>query len=190
MRLPSPRIEPLQPDQWDDAQRKVLEPFAQRKQLFNIYTTLGRNPDALTAFLAWGSYVLRRSSLPARERELVILRIGYLCKAGYEWAQHSRLGKQVGLTATVLERIKIGPNSADWNHADRTLLTATDELHRDYFVADSTWQSLSDVFDERQRMDFVFVVGHYTQVCMMLNTFGIQLDADLEVDPDLERFAG
>jgi 4-carboxymuconolactone decarboxylase len=189
MRLLSPRIAPLQPDQWDGAQRKVLEPFADRKQLFNIYTTLGRNPDALTAFLAWGSYVLRRSCLPARERELVILRVGYLCKAGYEWAQHSRLGKQVGLTDIEIERIKIGPNSADWSDTDRTLLTATDELHRDHFVANSTWHSLSNAFDERQRMDFVFVVGHYTQVCMILNTFGIQLDADLSADPDLQRFA-
>jgi len=188
MRLHSPRIVPLQLDRCDAAQHKVLEPFAQRNQLFNIYTTLGHNPDALTAFLAWGSYVLRRSSLPARDRELVILRVGYLCKAGYEWAQHSRLGKQVGLTDMEIDRIKIGPSEAGWSDTDRNLLTATDELHHNHFIADSTWHALSAVFDERQRMDLVFVVGHYTQVCMILNTFGIQLDADLSADADLQAY--
>jgi alkylhydroperoxidase family enzyme len=187
MRLREPRIAALQPDQWNTAQHNVLEPFAERKQLFNIYTTLANNPDALTAFLAWGSYVLRRSSLDPRQRELVILRIGYLCCAGYEWAQHSRLGKQVGLTEVELTRIKIGPQSIDWNSPDRALLTAADELHHDHFVTDATWQLLQSHLTEQQCMDLVFIVGHYTQVCMILNTFGIQLDEGLEPDPDLQR---
>jgi alkylhydroperoxidase family enzyme len=189
VRLRSPRIEPLQREHWNDAQRKVLEPFAQRNQLFNIYSTLGQNPDALTAFLAWGSYVLRRASLPARERELVILRVGYLCRAGYEWAQHSRLGKQVGLTASEVERIKCGSAAADWSDADRTLLVAAEELQHNHFIDDATWQALRCLFTEQQCMDLVFVVGHYTQVCMILNTFGIQLDTDLTADPDLQSFA-
>ena len=41
-------------------------------------------------------------------------------------------------------------------------------------------------FSERQLMDIVFVVGHYTQVCMLLNTFGVQLDPVLRADPDFE----
>jgi hypothetical protein len=36
-------------------------------------------------------------------------------------------------------------------------------------------------------MDLVFIVGHYTQVSMILNTFGIQLDPDLVADPDLQH---
>jgi len=31
-------------------------------------------------------------------------------------------------------------------------------------------------------------VAQYTQVSMMLNTFGVQLDDDLELDPDLCRW--
>jgi alkylhydroperoxidase family enzyme len=187
MRLRTPRIAPIQSGNWNDAQRKVLEPFVERKQLFNIYTTLGHSPDALTAFLAWGSFVLRRSSLDPRQRELVILRIGYLCRAGYEWAQHSRLGKQVGVTDAELARLKIGPEAPDWSTVDRVLLAATDELHRDYFVTDATWQLLQETFNQQQCMDFVFIVGHYTQVSMILNTFGIQLDPDLVADPDLQH---
>jgi alkylhydroperoxidase family enzyme len=187
MRLNAPRITPVQSDHWNDEQRKVLEPFAARKQLFNIYTTLGHNPDALTAFLAWGSYVLRRSSLDPRQRELVILRIGYLCRAGYEWAQHSRLSKRVGVTDAELARLKIGPEAPDWSAVERVLLVATDELHRDHFVTDVTWQLLRENFNQQQCMDLVFIVGHYTQVSMILNTFGIQLDPDLVADPDLQH---
>ena len=189
MRLEQPRIPPIKPGDWDDAQRAVLEPFAKQNRLYNIYSTLGHNPTALQAFLAWGGYVLRKTVLVPRARELVILRVGYLCRAGYEWAQHSRLGQQAGLSADELTRIKIGPSADEWSDDDRLLLQATDELHHHYFVSDATWQGLLATLGERSTMDLIFVVGHYTQVCMILNSFGIQLDAGLTLDPDLAQIA-
>ena len=35
-------------------------------------------------------------------------------------------------------------------------------------------------------MDLVFTVGQYTQVSMILNTFGIQVEDGQIVDPDLK----
>jgi 4-carboxymuconolactone decarboxylase len=185
MRLESPRIAPLKLEDCNDEQRAVLEPYAKQGRLYNIFATLGNNPAALQAFTGWGGYVLRKTDLPPRDRELVILRVGYLCRAGYEWAQHSRLGKQSGLTDNEIERIKQGPTALEWDPRDRLLLEATDELLRSYFIGDPTWKSLKILFDDRQCADLVYVVAHYTQVCMILNSFGIQLDADLEADPDL-----
>jgi hypothetical protein len=34
----------------------------------------------------------------------------------------------------------------------------------------------------------VFTVGQYTQVSMILNSFGVQLDPDQVLDPDLKGF--
>ena len=187
MRLSKPRVAPLRESEWDEDQRKVLTPYKERGQLYNIYNTLGHNPQALEAFVAWGGYVLRRSSLPAREREIVILRVGWLCKAGYEWAQHRRLGQQAGLTDEEITRVKNTAIVKEWSEQDRALLMATDELHRDYFISDNTWNALHVFFNEKQCMDLVFTVGNYTQVCMMLNTFGVQLDEGLEGDAELER---
>jgi 4-carboxymuconolactone decarboxylase len=179
MRLDAPRIPPLHESEWTDEQRAVLEPYAKQGRLYNIFSTLGRNPAALRAFVAWGGYVLRQSDLSPRQRELVILRIGHLCRAGYEWAQHARLGKQAGLTNEELSRIRLGPGAPDWTDQERTLLVAADELHRDYFISDATWLELRSFLSDSQCMDLVYVIGHYTQVCMILNSFGVQLDADL-----------
>jgi 4-carboxymuconolactone decarboxylase len=35
-------------------------------------------------------------------------------------------------------------------------------------------------------MDLVFTVGQYTQVSMILNSFGVQLDPGQTLDPDLD----
>jgi 4-carboxymuconolactone decarboxylase len=185
VRLSEPRIAPVPESEWTDEQRKVLEPFVAQGRLYNIFTTLAHNPKALRAFSIWGAYTLGQSSLAPREREIVILRTGFLCKAGYEWAQHVRIGKQAGLTDAEIANIKIGPDAPGWPARDAILLRAADELHRDRFISDATWKAMGEFLTQQQCMDLVFVAAQYTQVSMILNTFGVQLDSDLTLDPDL-----
>jgi len=184
MRLKAPRIQPVDLDSLDDDQRDALQALGPSP--LNIFRTLAQAPKALSRFLEWGNYVLsRRNSLPSREREIVILRVGFLCRSGYEFTQHKAIGLREGLTADEIEAIKRGADAPGWNAADRALILAADELHADQFISDATWAALGEHFDQKQQMDVVFTVGQYTQVSMMLNTFGVQLDAGLTLDPDL-----
>jgi alkylhydroperoxidase family enzyme len=156
--------------------------------VLNIFRTLARAPKALTRFNAWGGYVLsRRNDLAPREREIVILRTGFLCKSGYEWTQHVRIGLREGLTEDEIARLKKGAG-AGWGAADAALIRASDELHADQFIGEATWAELGAHFSDKQRMDVVFTAGQYTQVSMMLNTFGVQLDVGQSLDPDLKGF--
>ena len=68
------------------------------------------------------------------------------------------------------------------------MIQATDELHHDHFVSTPTWDALRAHFSEKQAMDVVFTAGQYTQVSMLLNTFGVQLDTGQTLDPDLKAF--
>jgi 4-carboxymuconolactone decarboxylase len=195
MRLKAPRIAPADLAALDEEQRAALAIVTGGKKdvtrsagtLLNIYRTLVHAPQALTAFLAWGGYILsRRNSLSERDRELVILRTGYNCGSGYEFTQHTRIGLHAGLSAAEIAAIKTGPGDPGWNAADRALLRATDELTRDFHVSDESWVALSFLSD-KQKMDLVMTVGQYTQVSMMLNSFGVQLDPGQQLDPDLDR---
>ncbi len=196
MRLAVPRVEPVDLDRLDAEQRAALEPFLAPNtgvvggkvgggRVLNIFRTLAHAPRALTAFLGWGSYILsKRNALSARDRELVILRTGYNCRSGYEWTQHKRIGLDCGLSEAEVERIKAGPDAEVWGDLDRAMLRAADELTRNHFVRDTTWAALAPLGD-KGRMDLVFTIGQYTQVSMILNSFGIQVEEGWEVDPDL-----
>lgn len=187
MRLTKPRIAPLADDQLNAEQKEALEAFRPGPVL-NIFRTLAHAPKALSRFNAWGGYVLsRRNDLPAREREIVILRIGFLCRSGYEFTQHTRIGLQSGLSAQEIEAIKRGAD-AGWSPADAALIRACDDLHADQFITDPTWTELRRHFSEKQCMDLVFTAGQYTQVSMMLNTFGVQLDEGQTLDPELKGY--
>lgn len=187
MRLSKPRIAPLTDAELSPDQAEALEVF-RPGPVFNIFRTLAHAPKALKRFNEWGGYILsRRNDLAPREREILILRTGFLCKAGYEWTQHVRIGLREGLTEDEIARIKKGAG-AGWSSADAALIKAADELHADQFITDPTWTALKGHFTEKQCMDAVFTVAQYTQVSMFLNTFGVQLDPGLTLDPDLKAF--
>lgn len=193
MRLSAPRIEPVDLGRLDADQRASLDPFLATDggkvgggKILNIFRTLAHAPKALTAFLAWGNYILsKRNALTPRDRELVILRTGYNCRSGYEWTQHKRIGLDCGLTEEEIARIKAGSDAGGWSDLDRAMLRATDELTSDHFVTDTTWAALAPLGD-KGRMDLVMTVGQYTQVSMILNSFGVQVEDGWDVDPDLK----
>jgi 4-carboxymuconolactone decarboxylase len=180
MRLEKPRVEPLAPEEMDPDTRARFGDGP----LLNIFRTLAHHPKLLKRWLVFGNHVLAKSSLPVRERELVILRVGWRCRAEYEFGQHTLIARQSGLSDAEIERVTLGPDAPGWSELDRLLLRATDELLDDAFVSDASWQALSAHYSTEQLIDLVFLVGQYNLVSMALNSLGVQLDAGVPGFPE------
>ena len=183
MRLTKPRVDPIPESEWSDKIREILPRGPGAGPAPNIFATLARHPKLLKRWLVFGAHVLGKSSLPAREREILILRVGWLCRCEYEWAQHAVIGRRVGLSDDEVRRIGLGPSAPGWDPFDAALLTAADELRADSMITDATWSALAARYDTPQLLDLVFTVGQYTLVSMALNTLGVQLDEGLEGFP-------
>jgi len=177
VRLGQPRVPPLPESDWTDEQRALLGTDKNPLGALNIFRTLIRHLELYRPFMKFGRQVLFRSSLSPRERELVILRVGWRCGAAYEFHQHTRIGKAAGLTDAEIERVKSGPDAPDWTALESALLRAVDELHDDSFIGDATWKQLSNHYDTQQLIDLVFLVGHYTMIAMALNSLGVQIES-------------
>ena len=170
-----PRLNPLPPEDWDDETRTILgaAPF---DRPLNIFGTLARHPKLLKRWLVFGNHVLGKNTLSARDRELLILRVGWRCSAPYEWGQHVVIGRASGITDEEVTRIAEGPDAAGWDPRDQTLLRAVDELHERQMMSDNTYAALAKDYNEQQLLDIVFTVGQYTLVSMALNTFRVERD--------------
>jgi alkylhydroperoxidase family enzyme len=184
MRTTTPRLSPLSDAELTDEQEALLQPM-RPDHVLNIHRTLARAPKALERFNFWAAYTMsKRNALTPRQREIVILRIGFLCRSGYEFMQHRAFGLDAGLTPDEIEAIKRG-GGPDWTEEDRLLIAASDELHRDQHISDPTWDAMRRLFTEKQCMDIVITAAQYTQVSMILNAFGVQLEDGIDCDPDL-----
>lgn len=141
----------------------------------NLFRVLMHHPTLVRRWTVFAGHVLRKQTLPARERELLILRIGWLNQAEYEWAQHVEIAKREGITAAEIEAIKQGPKGP-WSADDAVLLQAVDDLFESSVLSDASWDVLTKHYSTEQMIDLVFTIGQYNLVSWALNSFGVPLD--------------
>ncbi len=185
VRLKEPRLAPLTESQWNEEQTKLLSPLKREDgRVLNVFATLGRHPKLFDRFSTFVWYVLLEQTLPDRDREILILRIGWLCQAKYEFGQHTLAGKMAGLKDEEILRITKGPDEPGWSAFDAALVRAADELYYDAIISDATWKVLSERYNEKQLMDVIFTVGGYNMVSWALNSFGVQLEKGVPGFPE------
>ncbi len=158
-----------------DDERAMMEKNRIQGTVPNIFRALVNHPKLARNWLRFAGYILGRQTLPERDRELAILRIGWLNQAPYEWEQHVLVGKRAGITDQEIEHIKQGPG-AGWDWQDAAIMQACDDLYEHSIVAEETWQRLAQRYDTEQMMDLVFTIGQYNLVSWALNSFGVPLD--------------
>ncbi len=170
----TPRIPPLPAADRDDSTQALLSmtgPFADN----NIFTTMVRHPRLFKQWVPFGTAMLY-GHLPARDRELLILRTAHRCRCQYEWSQHERIAQEVGVSQREVEQIRHGTDLSDWSPIDAALVHAVDELIDLRRVTDSTWSTLTQRYDERLLIEVLMVVGHYYALGLTLNTLGVEVE--------------
>ena len=178
-----PRILPLPPEERSPAAQELLN--AARTDN-NIFTTFVRAESLTRKWMPFAGK-LATGKLPARDRELLILRTVWNCEAESEWAQHAVSGRTTGLTSEEIDRVAAGPDAEGWADFDAVLLRAADELHQDRCISDSTWTRLAERYDVPQLIELPMLVGHYHMVAMTLNSLGVQIDEGLNGFPAAAR---
>ena len=179
------RLPPLPADQWDEPVRRSLAVMlpperCNPRDATNALATFVNHPELTKAFLRFNIHLLYSSTLPARLRELTILRVAHRRNCAYEWTHHVELARREGISDEEIPAVRrAGEDSAgDFDEFERALLAGVDELDEKSELSDHTWSALGERLDDRQRMDYVFTVGCYTLLAMAFNTFGVELDGD------------
>lgn len=195
-----PRIEPILPSEWDEeildalgafpsSLNFVLSRWNEKSEDIRGMHVLGffaTHPALAKAFLTLNKHVAADTTLTTRERELLILRIGWLTKSEYEFGQHIILGRRAGITDDEILRLQAGPDTAGWSEDDADLIRAADDLHFRSRLSDSTWEKLSKRYDHKQIMDLIFVVGVYALMATAINTYNIPAEPGAaDLDPEV-----
>lgn len=175
------RLTPLTESQWDDeqVQRALAQVLtADRRNpdgAGSAMTMLAHHPKLARVFLKFNVELLYRGTLPAKLRELAILRMAHRRGCEYEWVHHITIGKEAGLTDADIEDLQHGAGRGELHQA---VVTAADELDENSRLSPATEATLTQHLDEHQMMELVFTVGCYCMLAMAFNTFGVELDEE------------
>lgn len=141
----------------------------------NIFLTLAKHPALYDRFTRFGGFLLYKGLLPARERELVILRTGWRSGSVYEFGQHSSMGQEAGLSADEVHSLA-REGMEGWSKPDRNLVAFVDELCATNNVTDATWAGLAERWSEAELLELLVLAGFYRLVSGLLNGAGVQLE--------------
>lgn len=183
---PEPRLVPLPFAEWDEQARATLLPHLRRPELY-LSGALDAPPMPVVLELFAHHLALSASWLPftemlagsdakldVRHRELVILRVAWRTRSGYEWRQHRRMGAEAGLSPEELEAVPQGPGAEVWGPLERSLLQAADEMIDRFTVGDETWRDLAGHFAPAELLELLFVIGGYLCLATVLNSVGLE----------------
>ena len=98
--------------------REAVEKNSMNGRIFNIFKVLAHHPKLVKRWTPFAGHILGKQTLPFRDRELLILRIGWLNQAEYEFAQHELIAKKGGVSDADIVRLKDGPKAAGWSEKE------------------------------------------------------------------------
>lgn len=139
-----------------------------------------RHPGMFKGQMVLGIELAAKGAIPARERELAILRIALLTRASFEWCEHVDIGKAFGVTPEEIERVIDGSDAPGWTEHESAVLRGVEELLADYCISDSTWATLAKTWDEKQMLEYPMLVGSYLMTALQQNSLKIQPKAGFD----------
>jgi 4-carboxymuconolactone decarboxylase len=137
--------------------------------------TMVKHPEIFRLQLEMGTAIFT-GKLPARERELAVLRIGWLLRAPYEWGEHVDISQRYGVRKEEIERVIAGSGAPGWTEHDAAILRAVEEILSGLTISDATWAVLARTWDEQQLLEFPMMVGQYVCTAIVQNALRIRLE--------------
>jgi 4-carboxymuconolactone decarboxylase len=175
------RIEPLKPEDFDDDARALVVSVRESLGLSDhsvmpeAFATMLKHPGLYRCQMEMGVQLLGKGTLSPRERELAVLRVGWLCRAPYEWCQHVEIAKRYGVTGEEIERATQGSAAPGWSEHEAAILRGVEELLSDQSMSEETWGVLARSWSERQLLEFPTLVGYYVSIAYSQNALRMRL---------------
>jgi len=179
----APRVHPLERHETSRLGRFILgriRRVARAERDFNVFRTMARLGTIFPAHAIFLSRVLKGGRIPGREKELVVLRVGWRLGCIYEYGHHYAEAKHLGLSAAEIQWA-----TAERSPAEDTRLGAflsfADELVSRHIVSNETWARARRFASDDELLELCLFVGHYVMMGMTLNTAGIQLEPEFGI---------
>ena len=143
----------------------------------SVFRTLLHHPKLAQALSGLLSTLLLEPKLDARLRELIIMRIGWVTGSVYEWTQHWRIARGLGMSEEDIVGVRDWQSHAGYGPPEKAVLAATDETIRTGSISDATWEQCTrHVGDTGALLEMVVAIGNWRLFSSLLRSLEIPLE--------------
>ena len=154
-----------------ELERQILQ---ERGRISTLYRVLLNSAPLARGWEALFTAIRNRASLPARLRELAILRIAGLNGARYEFDAHVPHAQKAGVSDEAIAALESGIVSNTLAPLDRLVLELTDAMTRDIEVPDALFERVRKHFDAEKLVELVATIAAYNMVSRFLVALRIE----------------
>ena len=169
-------LPPLDDASWPEECAKLKDGFAGR---LNIYRVMAHAPDLLNAWQPFRDHIVLESALTSRQKELVILRVGFRWRAAYEWAHHVARGRAAGLAEVEIRAAAEPLPDAPGEGEAALLFRAVDDLYASGAIGPETLEHLVDRVGVKAVVEVIATAGMYVLLAFLAKTSMVDLEADM-----------
>lgn len=159
-----------------DKRRQATRCFKTANQdgsLTGPFNALLYSPQVGDAVQQLGGALRFESCLPGHLRELAVLMVAARWRANYEWHAHAPIAAREELGEAVIEAVKAGEVPEGAPDDVLTVHRFVSELVETCRVSDETYQETQALIGEQGLVELISVVGYYSLLAGLLNTFEI-----------------
>jgi alkylhydroperoxidase family enzyme len=150
----------------------------------SVFQVVLRNPVLAKAMQDLLIALLARGELDARLRELVIMRIGWRTGSVYEWTQHWKVARDLGVSADDLVGVRDWTAHAGFGPSERAVLAATDEVLDVDTIGAETWAACAAALDDEDALlELPIVIAHWHMYSQLLQSLDVPLEDGTEPWP-------
>jgi 4-carboxymuconolactone decarboxylase len=164
------RVTPIPPGSRPELAAQEAKISAARGRVSPLYQVLLNSPPVAHGWEQMLSAVRNRNSLPASLRELVILRVAVLNRAGYEFDAHAPIALAAGVSQALVDLMRqVSLNKPELlSKAELTAILLTDAMTRDIDVPDALYAQVQEHFNAQGQIDLVATIAAYNMVSRFL----------------------
>lgn len=137
------------------------------------FRALAHHPKALKGICVLVESLLFENTLPVRLRELMIMRIAWVTRSNYEWAQHWRIARNANVPDEDLLAVRDWRQSTTLTPADRAVLAAVDDTLQTGKVSDTVWRECSQFLSGPTLIEMVAAIGFWNMFSQLLQSLEV-----------------
>ena len=142
----------------------------------NVFKMMAHAPALMPGIMELTGAILYRSKLAPALRELVILRVGHLCRSSYEVHQHRKISAAIGMSQDKIDGT--GRDADPKLYAGRELLVlrVTEQVVRKVKTDDALFAEALAELGNELTMELLVIIGLYVMLAQVLENAEVEVE--------------
>lgn len=127
-----------------------------------IVRLVANSPNVFRPFVLLADALLTKATLPATDREVLILHLARKLGNDYEWSSHEPLAEKVGVGDAQRAALRRGDAGSDpelFSPSQRLAVRLSDELLETKRWSEASWRAAVDTWGQEGALDLVFSIA-------------------------------